>query len=98
MNNTQLQTILAPIIGALAIWLASKFPLLDPTVWNTLITAIVGAGVAAFMGFITKNTALKNTVGNMSNTVVVTDKASADALPSNNSVVSNTDVKVVPKV
>ena len=97
MNSTQVQTIITTIGGVIAAYLASKFPLLDPATWNTLVLAVVGAAVAGIIGLITKNTSLKDTVGNMANTVVVTDPASAAALPNNSSVVSNTEVKVVSK-
>jgi hypothetical protein len=97
VNQTQIQTIIAPIVGIAVTWLATRFPLLDPATWNTLVTSVVFAGVAAFMGFITKKTSLADTVGNMPHTTVVTDAATANALPANESVVSNTDVKVVNK-
>ena len=39
---------------------------------------------------VTRAQSLKNTVGNMEHTTVITDKASADALPDNKSVVAVT--------
>ena len=97
MNKTQIQTVLAPIVGALATFLASKFPLIDPATWNALVSSVVFAIVAAFIGYVTKKSALADTLGNMQGTTVVTDKKTADSLPANASVVSNTDVKVVTK-
>lgn len=97
MNKTQVMTILTPLLGALATYLASKVPLLDQATWNTIITSLAVAGVTVALGYLNRSLALKDTVGDMAQTTVVTDKASADALPKNDSVVSNTDVKVVAK-
>lgn len=97
MNKTQLQTVLAPLIGALATYLATKFPLLDPPTWNSLVGGVVLAAVAAFLGSVTKKASLADVLGNMPGTTVVTDKKTADALPANNSVVSNSEMKVVNK-
>lgn len=97
MNKTQVMNILTPLIGTLATWLASKVPMLDQATWNTLVTSVALGGITAALAYINRPLALKDTVGNMLNTTVVTDKASADALPANSSVVSNTEVKVVTK-
>lgn len=97
MNKTMILNILTPLIGASATWLASKFPLLDQATWDGLITTIATAAVTAALAYINRPLALKNTVGNMDHTTVVTDAASAAALPNNPSVVSNTQVKVVSK-
>lgn len=95
MNRTQVQTVLAPIIGVVAAWLASKVPLLDQATWNTLISSVAVAGVAAFTAYITKKSNLADTLGKMSDTTVVTDKKTADSLPANSGVVSNTTAEVV---
>ncbi len=97
MNKTQIMNILTPLIASLATYLASKVPLLDQTTWNMLISSAAVAGVTAVLAYINRPLALKDTVGNMAATTVVTDKASADAMTSNPSVVSNTDMKVVSK-
>lgn len=97
MNKTQVMNILTPLIASLATWLASKVPLLDQATWNMLISSAAVAGVTGMLAYINRPLALKDTVGNMPSTTVVTDKASADALPANSSVVSNTDMKVVSK-
>lgn len=97
MNNTQIAAIVAPIISALAVWLAAKGILFDVATWNAILGAFgtaVGAIIAAKFA---TNTALKNEVGNMSGTTVVTTPASAAALPNNDSVVSSSEVKIVPK-
>lgn len=97
MNKTQIMNILTPLIATFATYLTSKVPLLDQATWNTLISSAALAGVTAVLAYINRPLALKDTVGGMSGTTVVTDKASADALPANSSVVSNTEVKVVSK-
>lgn len=89
--------ILTPLFASLATYLASKVPLLDQATWNMLITSVGVAGGTAVLAYINRPLALKDTVGSMPNTTVVTDKASADALPANASVVSNTNMKVVNK-
>lgn len=96
-NSTQVQTMLAPLIAAAAAWLASNFPLVDQATWNALVSGIAMAAAMAFIGFITKKASLANTLGKMPDTVVVTDPKTADSLPANDSVVSNTKVVVVPK-
>jgi hypothetical protein len=48
------------------------------------------AAVTAVLAYINRPLALKDTVGSMLNTTVVTDKASADALPKNPDVVATT--------
>lgn len=90
MNKTQIQTTLAPLVGIMVSWLAHKFPLLDQATWDTLVNAIIFAGASAFIGWRTSRLALKDTVGEMPHTTVVTDKASANALPNNPDVVAVT--------
>lgn len=90
MNKTMVMNILTPMIASIATWLASKVPLLDQATWNMLITSVAVAGVTAAMAYINRPLALKDTVGSMDNTKVITDKASADALPKNDSVIATT--------
>lgn len=97
MNQTQVQTMLAPLVAAAAAWLASKFPLIDQATWTALVSAVAMAGAMAFIGIITRKASLANTLGKMPDTTVVTDKKTADALPDNASVVSNTTATVVTK-
>lgn len=97
MNDTQIKVIVAPIIGAVATWLASKWPLLDQQTWNTLISSLVFSGVAAYLASVTTKAPLANSVANYDDTKVVTDKKTADSLPNNASVISNTEVKVTAK-
>jgi hypothetical protein len=98
MNKTQIQTTLAPLIAAVAGFLAGKGVFgLDAATWATVLGSLATVGAIAWGAAAAHNTALKDTVGGMVNTTVVTDKASAEALPMNAGVVSNTEVKVVPK-
>jgi hypothetical protein len=98
VNKTQLQTTIAPLIGVLAGFLAGKGVFgLDAATWATVIGSLAGTAAIIWGAISARKTALTNTVGNLPNTTVVTDKATADALPANASVVSNTDVKVVSK-
>jgi hypothetical protein len=82
--------ILTPLIASLATYLASKVPLLDQGTWNTLISTVAVSVVTAVLAYINRPIALKDTVGNMDHTKVITDKASADALPKNDSVIATT--------
>lgn len=97
MNDTQIKVIVTPIIGALATWLASKWPLLDQQTWNTLVSSLVFSAVAAYLASVTTKKPLANSVGSYDDTKVVTDKATADSLPDNASVISNTEAKVTAK-
>jgi hypothetical protein len=90
MNKTMIMNILTPLIATVATWLASKVPLLDQATWNTLISTVALSCVTAALAYINRPLALKDTVGGMDHTTVVTDKASADALPKNNDVVAVT--------
>lgn len=91
MNKTQLQTTLAPIIAVLAGALAAKGWLgLDAAGWSTIIGSVIALGAILWPAIVTRRQSLKDTVGNMPNTAVVTDAASADALPNNKDVVAAT--------
>ena len=91
MNNTQVQTGGAAFIALLAGFAAGHGYLgLSLTDWTTLLTLIFGAGAILWPVVQTRALKLKDTVGNMDNTRVITDKASADALPKNDSVIANT--------
>lgn len=91
MNKTQLQTTLAPMIAALAGFLAGKGIFgLDSATWATILGS-VGALAAAIWGAVaTRSQALKDTTGGLPNTTVVTDRESAAALPNNPDVVAAT--------
>jgi len=95
VNKTQLQTTLAPLIAAVAGFLAGKGVFgLDAATWATVLGSAATIGAVAWGAVATRKTALADTLGS-GGTIVVTDKATADALPANPSVVSNTEVKVV---
>lgn len=96
MNKTQIQTMLTPVVGAIATWLATRYPLLDPPTWNALVSSVVFAAMAAFVGVITRKSSLADSISG-NGTTVITDKKIADALPANPNVVSNTEVKAVTK-
>lgn len=90
MNKTMVMNVITPLIASLAILLASKVPLLDQATWNALISSIAVAAVTAVLAYINRAQSLKDTVGKMDKTTVVTDKASADALPDNPDVIAVT--------
>lgn len=91
MNKTQLQTTVAPLIGVLAGYLAGAHVLnLSSGDWTIVISSLVGAGAILWPAIATRAQSLKDTVGHMDKTTVVTDKASADALPNNKDVVAAT--------
>jgi hypothetical protein len=91
MNQTQVQTTAAPLIAVAAGYAAAHGWLgLGQGDWGTVITALGAAAVVLWPALVTRAQSLKNTVGNMDHTTVVTDKASADALPENKSVVAVT--------
>lgn len=91
MNQTQAQTSAAAIIGVLAGYAAGHNWLgLSLTDWTTLITALGTVGAVVWPLIAARAQSLKDTVGKMENTTVVTDKASADALPHNPDVIAAT--------
>lgn len=91
MNSTQIQTTLAPIIAAVAGAFAAKGWLgLGAADWTTILYSLISAAAIAFPAIITRAKALKDTVGKMPATTVITDKASADALPNNPDVIAAT--------
>jgi hypothetical protein len=91
MNKTQLQTTAASLIGVLAGYAAGHGWLgLSASDWTTILTSVVAVGSILWPALATRAQSLKDTVGNMDKTVVVTDKASAEALPNNKSVIAET--------
>lgn len=96
MNNTQVTATFAPIITFIAGLLAARFTFFDGATWLTIVTGVVGLGATIWAAVMTRKNALKNAVGNMEGTVVVTTPSSAAAIP-NADVVSSADVKIVPK-
>lgn len=98
MNQTQLQTGVAPIIAFIAGLLAGKGVFgLDAATWATVIGGAVAFGATIWGVVSTRKTAIANTLGNYPDTTVVTDKATASALPANTSVMSNQTAAVVLK-
>lgn len=91
MNKTQLQTTLAPIVAAIAGFLAGKGVFgLDAATWTTIIGSLGGLAAVIWGAVATRSQALKDTTGTLPNTTVVTDSASAAALPNNPDVVAAT--------
>ncbi len=91
MNKTQLQTTVAPLIGIAAGYAAGHGWLgLDAGAWSVVIGALAAAGSVLWPALVTRAQSLKDTVGSMPATTVVTDAASAAALPDNKDVVAVT--------
>lgn len=91
MNKTQLQTTAASLVGVAAGYAAGHDWLgLGVSDWTTILGCLIGAGTILVPAIVTRAKALKDTVGNMRNTTVITDKASADALPNNPDVIAAT--------
>lgn len=91
MNKTQLQTALAPLVGVAAGYLAGAHVLgLDSGSWTIVITSLLAAGAVLWPAIVTRAQSLKDTVGKLPATTVVTDAASAEALPNNKDVVAAT--------
>jgi hypothetical protein len=91
MNKTQLQTTLAPIIAIVAGAFAARgWHGLGTADWTTIIGSLVAAGAILWPAIVTRAQSLKDTVGKMPKTTVVTDSASANALPDNPDVIAAT--------
>jgi hypothetical protein len=83
MNSTQIKTILTPLFGILATFLATKLNFLgmDQATWNTIVSSIGFGIVSIILGFFNKTTALMDTVGSQPGTTVVTTPENAAAVP-----------------
>jgi hypothetical protein len=91
VNKTQLQTTAASLIGVAAGYAAGHGWLgLSVGDWTAVLGAVVAAGSVLWPAIVTRASSLKDTVGNMPATTVVTDAASAAALPDNKDVVAVT--------
>lgn len=91
MNKTQLQTTFAPLIAAIAGFLAGKgYFGFDSQTWIAILGGIGAVGATVWSAIATRPQALKDTTGGLPGTTVVTDKASADALPNNPDVIAAT--------
>lgn len=97
MNQTQTQGGAAAIVAFLAGILAGRGVFgLDAATWSTILGAVLAFGAVIWNIVSTRKTAIANTLGG-NGTVVVTDAATANALPNNPNVVSKDDVKVTAK-
>lgn len=91
MNKTQLQTTLASLVGVAAGYAAGHGWLgLSVGDWTTILGSIGAIVAVAWPAIATRAQALKDTTGTLPNTTVVTDAASAAALPDNKDVVAVT--------
>lgn len=92
MNSTTVKSVLTPLFGILATFLATKLNFLgiDQATWNTIVSSMGFGVVALLLGIFTKTTTLMDTVGNQPNTTVVTTPANAAALPDNKDVIAVT--------
>ena len=91
MNKTQLQTTVAPLIGIAAGYLAGANILsLSAGDWTAVLTGLLGVGAILWPALVTRAQSLKDTVGHMDKTTVITDAASAAGLPGNKDVVAAT--------
>src|SRR5208282_200613 len=91
MNKTQLQTTAASLVGVAAGYAAGHGWLgLSIGDWTTVLTAVVASGAVLWPALVTRAQSLKDTVGHMDKTTVVTDPASAAALPNNKDVIAVT--------
>ena len=91
MNKTQIQTTLAPLIAAIAGFLAGKgYFGWDAQTWISIIGGILALAATIWGAVATRPIALKDTTATLPNTTVVTDKVSANALPNNKDVVAVT--------
>lgn len=91
MNNTQTQTGAASLVALIAGFAAGHGWLgLGLADWTTLLGAIAAVGAILWPVIQTRAQKLKDQVGKMPATTVVTDKASADALPNNPDVIAVT--------
>lgn len=91
MNKTQLQTTIAPLIAAIAGFLAGKGIFgFDAQTWISILGGVGALAATIWGGVAARSQALKDTTGGLANTTVVTDAASAAALPNNPDVVAAT--------
>lgn len=91
MNKTQLQTTSASLVGIVAGFLAGKGYLgLGLADWTTILGAIGSIGAIVWPLLAARAQSLKDTTATLPNTTVITDKASAEALPNNKDVIAVT--------
>lgn len=90
MNSTQLQTTMASLVAGAAGYAAGQHWLgMSEGTWAQIFGAAGVFAIAAWPAIVTRLQSLKDTVGK-SGAKVVTDAASANALPNNPNVVAET--------
>jgi hypothetical protein len=91
VNKTQIQTTIAPLIAAAAGFLAGKGVFgFDAATWVSILGAAGALGATVWGAVSARQIALKDTVGSMEHTTVVTTPEDAAALPNNKDVVAAT--------
>lgn len=89
-NSTQAQTTLASLVGVAAGFAAGHGWLgLDAASWGTIFAGLFATAAVVWPAVVTRLQSLKNTVGN-NGAKVITDAASANALPNNPNVIAAT--------
>ncbi len=97
MNPTQIQTTLAPIVAAIAGFLAGKgYFGLSAETWISVIGGVLALGATIWGAVAASKKGVAASAASYTDTKVVTDAATAKAIP-NSDVLSNTEVKVVDK-
>lgn len=90
-NKTQLQTTAAAVVAGAAGFAAGHGWLgLDVSSWTQILGGLVAVGAVIWPVLVTRARSLKDTVGGLPGTTVITDPVSAAALPNNPDVVATT--------
>lgn len=91
MNKTQLQNTFAPLVAALAGFLAGKGVFgWDAQTWISILGGVGALAATIWGAYSTRPQALKDATASLANTTVVTDRVSATALAKNKDVVATT--------
>lgn len=97
MNSTQIQTTAAPLVAFLAGLLAGKGVFgLDAATWATIIGSVAALGATIWGAIAATKKGVAASAASYADTKVITDGATAAAI-TNNDVMSNSEVKVVPR-
>lgn len=91
MNKTQMQTSSASLVGVVAGYLAGHGTFgLSVGDWTVVLGGFMSVASVVWPLIAARATSLKDTVGGLPKTTVITDAASAAALPNNPDVVAST--------
>lgn len=95
MNNTQIQTTIAPLVTFFAGLLAGKGVFgFDAATWATIIGGIGGVAATIWAAIATRKAPMAQSLASYNDTTVLTDPATARNTSSND-VVSSASVKLV---